>query len=827
MKDDITSLPIYPYLDRITDLLSEHKQLLINAEPGAGKTTLVPWKLLQAGMPVRGKILLLQPRRIAARAAAERIAFLLGERPGETVGLRTRQETVVGRNTRLEAVTEGILVRILQNDQSLGDYDCIIFDEFHERNLTADLGLALALDSRENLRPDLSIIFMSATLSPDTLKPIFDALPRIDVPGRSHPVEVCYHPPLQGEMIREGMARLIIRAYRETRDGSVLAFLPGFSEILGTKKLLEATPGLNSEVSILHGRLPAEEQRAVLSGNSCEKKIILSTNVAETSLTIPGVRAVVDSGFERRVRFSPATGMGHWETVRISASSAEQRKGRAGRLGPGRCLRWWEETEVLPPHPLPEISVADLASLALETAAWGALSAFDLKWITPPPEAHMERAVSLLKRLGFLDASGKITQSGRRASSMGLHPRLARMLDDSHSHASAETAAVTAALLEEGHGLSGNSVDFRDRLESLLAWSGGSREGTSGAAARRVQEEAKRILMSIKSTAAFSPGNIDTGLIGGLLLSAYPDRAAMRDRGDPSRWLLAEGRAARCASPFSGADFIVAPVLDGGRTDARILLATPVSKEEVIHALKTSILEHTVVEWKGWKPLVHSELRADSLVLEKRRSTSIPADELMNLAVSRVREIGLASLPFSTASERLLIRCRFIGKKELLPDWPGFTEESLLEDAESWLAPFGKHDGGAVWDEQSVYAALEFRLGRERRMRLDGLAPEDITLPSGSKKRVEYDGDIPVIAARLQEFFGCAETPLIAGEPALLHLLSPAGRPAQITRDLGGFWKNSYHDVRRELMGRYPRHYWPDNPMEAEPTNRAKPRKKS
>ncbi|MBP7586017.1 MAG: ATP-dependent helicase HrpB, partial [Spirochaetes bacterium] len=473
-----------------------------------------------------------------------------------------------------------------------------------------------------------------------------------------------------------------------------------------------------------------------------------------------------------------------------------------------------------------EILEADLAPLALETAAWGAKTAEDLAWLTPPPQAHLRRAMALLADLGLVEGNGAISPQGRAASGLGLHPRLARMVLRAALEGDVATAALVAALIEEGGGIARGAADFRDRIEQWIAWSR-SAPGDSSIALNRVRDEAARCARAAGSS--FNAKDVDPSIAGRLLLLAYPDRAAKSSgvQGNRTRWTLAGGRAAFSSVPFSGCEYIVAPEIDGGDTDGRILLAAPVDEKDIIRAFKQSLEETVSVSWKGWKPVFEAEFRAGGMLIERGRSAVPEAGIIQREALRRLSELGLQSLPWSDESRALLARCRLARKKGMSSDFPDFSETALLDKAGTWLIPFGRWDGGTVWDDASILKALKSRLGYALAARLDSWAPEWVLLPSGSRRRVEYEiGEFPVIAARLQEFFGCADTPLIAGEPALLHLLSPAGRPVQVTRDLGGFWSGTYRDVRKELLGRYPRHYWPENPMEAEPTNRAKPRKK-
>jgi ATP-dependent helicase HrpB len=831
---EIQSLPVYTRLDEIAGSLNSNRMLMLIAETGAGKTTLVPWKFLSHEGFSGKKILLLQPRRIAARAAADRIASLFGEIPGQTVGLRTRTETIIGKSTRLEVATEGILTRIVQNDQALEEYGTVIFDEFHERSLQADLALALAWDSRTTLRHDLKILFMSATLPAQLVRSALGDMKLISVPGRTHPVVVSYLPRLSNEKVWEGAARLAAEAKARldaSGGGDILVFLPGYYEISRTREMIEQSyPGLNADIAVLHGRIPPEEQRRVLNPRPASRsRIILSTNVAETSLTVPGVRAVVDTGLERRVRYQPRTGMDHWDTAPISAASSEQRKGRAGRTGPGICLRWWDHDDQRDDFSPPDILESDLAPLVLETALWGAASPFDLVWLTPPPQAAVERATSLLKELGLIDAAGRITPAGRGTAGMGLHPRLGRMIMEAAGRGWLASAAVAAAILEEGSPAGGNDPDFRDRIAAWSAWADGRPGSFPEGAARRIADEARRIIRLAGSEQRGIAGkDIDPDLAGKLLLLAYPDRAARRSSfdGNISRWLMVSGRGARMTGPLASHDFIAIADLDGGDIDARIFSAAPITIGDLESGLAGKPQSEYSVEWDGWIPRVRMIERLGRMKLREKQGHLPPEDVICRLAIDRIAREGIQCLPWNDSAQRLCARSAFISKHGDQSNWPDLTPDMLVREQEKWLIPFGKFNGAPVFTENAVYMALEYRLGSERRRLIDILAPEQIRLPSGTLKFIDYEsGDIPIIAARLQEFFGSNDTPRLCGMPVMLHLLSPAGRPVQITRDLAGFWERSYSDVKKELMGRYPRHFWPDNPLDTKPTNRAKQRK--
>lgn len=825
------TLPLFPHLDRIADSLARDGVLLLHAETGAGKTTLVPWRLLSHPAFAGQKIMLLQPRRIAARAAADRIAALLGETIGQTAGLRTRTETVIGAAGRLEVATEGILTRIIQKNQSLDGYGTLIFDEFHERNLQADVGLALAWDCRETVRPDLRILFMSATLPSEDIRAVFGDIDLVSVPGRTHPVRILYRPPRPGEHVWEGASRCAAEAQEMLRvegGGDTLVFLPGFREIRRTEEILSRDhPGHDADMVVLHGQLPPDEQRRVLNPKpGTRSRIILSTNVAETSLTIPGVRAVVDSGLERRVRYLPRTGMDHWDTVSISNASAEQRKGRAGRLGPGICLRWWSETEERRDFTPPEIIESDLAPLVLETALWGT-APFDLKWLTPPPSAAVERAYGLLLSLGLIDDRRRITVTGRNAAALGIHPRLGRMILAASERGWLSTASLVAALLEEGDPLRDDDPDFRARIAAWSAWRRGERSAINDGAARRIDDEARRIIrLAGSEQQALNNSDIDPDLAGRLILLAYPDRAARKmGEGTGSRWLLATGRGARMKGHLADTDFIAAAELDGGETDARIFLAAPITIGDLEGGMAGQPEVEDILEWDGWNPHVRSVVRFGSIILKETRGT-VSEDQIRQSVNDRIAGEGLEFLPWDDLTRHLCAKILFVQKYGGQSKWPDFSSDSLISDINTWLIPYGNYNGGPVFTRDILLNALKNRLGWNNIRQLDILAPDFITLPSGTRKKINYEtGDIPVLAARIQEFFGSRVTPSLCGIPVILHLLSPAGRPIQITRDLDGFWERSYPDVKKELKGRYPRHFWPDDPRNALPTHKAKPKK--
>ncbi|MCD4812336.1 ATP-dependent helicase HrpB [bacterium] len=817
------TLPIFHKLDDIIQLFLKNGLLLLTAETGAGKTTLFPWKLLTHPDFSQKKIILLEPRRLAARAAAERIASLLQESVGQTVGIRTRLETRVSPQTRLEVITEGVLTRLLQQDPGLKLYDTLLFDEFHTRSLQGDLGLALAWETRKHHRKDLRIAILSATLPARDISEIFPGFPLISVPGRVHPVEVFYRPPVNThEKPWDAAARLCSEALQQIKDSApatILCFLPGFFEMYKTQAILTGRhPALQKEIHLLHGQMPSSEQRLVLDPDKANtNRIILATNVAETSLTIPGVKVVVDIGLERRVRFLPRTGMDHWDTLPISLASAEQRKGRAGRLGPGFCFRWWHKTDFREPFALPEIAEADLAPLVLETSAWGAASPTDLTWLTVPPAAALSQATGLLKKLDLLDTHGRITSVGRYANQFPIHPRLARMIMAFKDTPDIETAAVLAALLESDDLLSRKDPDFRERVQLFEDWSQGKALPQHRGQLKKIWEECLRILRILgRHTDLPQKLTINLHAVGRLLLTAYPDRLAKRTRlDDPvtSRWLLASGRGGLLKGRLSQADYLVITDLDGGEQNAKIFSAVPIPYKELLTSPVVATKESWRIDWKGWKPKGKSEIKIGAIVLKGQQS-GLPAKDILQTEVlKKIRSKGFSRLPWSTGSERFLARCRFVEKWGNQPDWPSFDEATLLSRAEQWLLPVGNWTGNNVWSEQSLLTGLKRYLKPEQQEFLNQSAPEIIRLAAGFKKTLNYQTDgFPKCSARLQEFFGCQTTPTLCNQPIVLDILSPANRTVQLTRDLESFWKKTYPGIKKEYEGKYPKHHWPDNP---------------
>jgi len=846
-----SGLPVEAALPALSAALATHGAAVLEAPPGAGKSTVVPLALLAEPWARGRRLIMLEPRRLAARAIAQRLAHSLGEDVGATVGYRMRLDTRVSRATRLEVVTEGVLTRMLQEDPALEGVAALLFDEYHERSLQADLALALALDARAHLTPELRILVMSATLDGAAVGKLLGAAPVVSVPGRLHPVETRYAgrgapllpgpTPAGGETPEKLIARLAQRAVRE-EDGDVLVFLPGAREIRRVQELIEgASPGGGVRVLPLYGDLSSEQQDAALEPAAAgTRKVVLATNIAETSLTIPGVRVVVDSGLERRARFDAATGMSALETRRISRASADQRRGRAGRLAPGVCYRAWSEGAhgSLAAFTPAEIVEADLTPLALELASWGARDAGALAWLDAPPPALLASAAVLLQRLGALDGERRITAHGRDMARLPVHPRLAHLLLRARALGLAPLGARLAALLSERDLLrgaaAGRDADIRTRLELIRGES-----TTAGADARsleRVRRQAREFERQLAAGADRKPpaarpraGHDADRDVGLLLAFAYPDRIGRR-RGPPgAAFTLSNGRGAAFAEAQALArrEFIVAVDLDDRARDARILLAAPLERADLLEQFAAAIRRVDSVAWSTREQAVVARrtLALDALVLEEKPLAAADPGALRAAMLAGVRELGLAALPWDRAARELQARIAFVRAAPARagePPWPDLADEALLGALDTWLAPWLE---GVTRREHLARVplgdALRALLTYEQQRALQERAPETLVMPSGSRIRVDYQGeDAPAVAVRLQEVFGLAATPRLdrGRVPVTLRLLSPAQRPVQVTRDLASFWRNAYLEVRKDLRGRYPRHYWPEDPLAAQPT---------
>ncbi|MDH4162391.1 MAG: ATP-dependent helicase HrpB [Nitrospirota bacterium] len=834
--------PIDTVIPRLKEALQSHHSAVLHAPPGAGKTTRVPLELLNL-LPPGEKIVMLEPRRIAAVSAARWMARCLGEEAGQTVGYAIRFDTKISERTRIEVVTEGVLTRRVQADPGLEGTSLVIFDEFHERSLHADLALTLCLDIRKQLRSDLKVLVMSATLETGPLAALLGDAPVISSSGRTYPVEERYLGGLQGPLA-EKVSTAVRTAIRET-SGDILVFLPGAGEIRACAhelKPLAADQDSGLSLHPLFGDLPFEDQERAILPSRDRRKIVLATNIAETSLTIEGVHVVIDSGLTRVLRYDPASGMNRLMTVPASRSSAEQRKGRAGRLGPGVCYRLYEKIafQSMPEHSHPEIMTSDLSSLVLELGVWGVHDPGQLAWLTSPPEEAWSAGTGLLKALGALDDNGLVTGTGREMVRLPLHPRLARMLLRSKELGSPRLGSDLAALLTErdifrhsGEGTAIDDPDVSERIDKLRLW---RREKMAGradpSALRSVERTAKQLLVILAAGKDSPDGDEDQDLISRLLLAAFPDRICRRREDGGRVFVHAQGRGVRfkSATGLMNSPYIIAVAADAGdKAEGYIHLAAPVSEEVIRSECGRTILTRRKVEWdrKDGRIIAAVEERIGSLLLSSRQFSATD-EEAAPLLLEAVRS-DAAILNFSAGTRQLQGRAAMLRKAFPEGSWPDLSDGQLRATPEQWLLPWlaGMR---TVNDLRKIdlAAALRSLLSREQVRMLDELAPLQVTVPSGSRIALDYtSGDIPVLAVKLQEMFGLADTPVVARGrvKVLLHLLSPARRPVQITHDLKGFWNSAYLEVRKDLKGRYPKHPWPDDPWNAAPTKRTNRRK--
>lgn len=808
----MTRLPIDDALPDLRAALAARGMAVLQAPPGAGKTTRVPLDLLPM---VRGRIVMLEPRRLAARAAAERMAETLGEKPGQTVGYRIRGEARVSAATRIEVVTEGILTRMIQSDPELPGVGLLIFDEFHERSLNADLGLALALEIRGALRDDLWLLVMSATLDAAPVAALMGDAPLITSEGRAFPVETRWLPrPVDPSMRYEGaVAGLVAQAVEECPEGGVLVFLPGEGEIRRVAAALRLPP--DCVVRPLFGAMDFAAQRAALAPVE-GRKVVLATSIAETSLTLPDIRVVVDGGRARRARFDPNSGMSRLVTERVTRAEAEQRRGRAGRVAPGTCWRMWTKGEEggLSPFPPAEIESADLTGLALELALWGDDR---LPFLTPPNPGVLAEARSLLEGLGALDA-GRITAHGRRLAALPLHPRLGHMLA-----VAGPDAAVLAALMAERDPIRGAPPDLALRLKAVTDPKGYGRDHpwpVAPAAAERIRDEARRLARGAGDGAHASLS------LGQMAALAYPDRVGLRRKGDAPRWLLSGGKGAAMepGTPLAAARLIVATDLDGDAREAAVRQAAPITEEELRAIHGDRIGWQDVVEWsrRDGRVVARRQERFGAIVLHDRPWPDAPAAALARAALDGLRQIGL---PWTPAARRL--RARIELARGGGTDWPDCSDPALMAGLEDWLLPhLPPLRTEADLRGLDLTEALKARLSWDQQAELDRLVPAHFTTPLGRRVPIDYDGENPGIELRLQEMFGVTTHPAVGRNrlPLRVTLLSPGQKPIQVTMDIPNFWRTSYADVRKDMRGQYPRHPWPEDPTEAEPTLRAKPR---
>lgn len=826
--------PITPLLPELLQTLDAHTRLVLEAPPGAGKTTQVPLALLDASWRGDGRILMLEPRRVAARAAAGFMAAQLGEPVGETVGYRIRFESKVSAATRIEVVTEGILTRLIQDDPTLDGVAAVVFDEFHERHLSGDLGLALALDVQAQLRPELRLLLMSATLDGERLAAWLDA-PRLSSAGRSFPVQIDYFPARRGETAIAQLRRCVEQALAK-HPGDVLVFLPGRREIAEAERvLLAATANGNDAAAVvivpLHGDLPLERQSEALAMDPLgRRRVVLATNLAESSVTLPGVRVVIDAGLAREPRYDPNSGFSRLETVSISQASADQRAGRAGRVAAGHGYRLWPESQRLDPARSPEIAQSELTALRLELAGWGASS---LRFPDPPPAGAMAAASELLQRLGALDDDGRISALGTRMLRLGTHPRLAAMLCAAAGGEQQALACDLAALLEARDPLSGyRGDDWTARWQAVADFRAGRRRVEGNRAALAAIDQASRQWRRRLRCEGAPPVSVPAHRLGDLLAHAFPERIARQHPLDPRRYQLANGRMARIFedSALFGEPWIVASELRFDSRDSQVLRAAPVDEAELQRAFPARFVERDFVHWDSAARALQArrERRFDRIVLESKPAGRIDPGLAADALCEAVAELGLEALPWNDATRqwRERVRCLRAWMPQLL--LPELHDDGLLATREQWLKPAlrGKTRLEAL-DETAFAEALGGLLDWNQRQQLESLAPRAIAVPSGMVRGIHYQhGQAPVLAVKLQELFGLADTPRICDGrvPLTLHLLSPGGKPLQVTQDLRGFWDRTYPDVRREMKGRYPRHPWPDDPWAAAPTHRAKPR---
>ncbi|KRF13346.1 ATP-dependent helicase HrpB [Paenibacillus sp. Soil787] len=827
----MNSLPIEAILPQLKEALRMNPCAILVAQPGAGKTTQVPLAILQESWLQNQKILMLEPRRLAARAAARYMSKLRGEEVGQTIGYRVKNDSKVGPNTRIEVITEGILTRMLQTDPALEGVGAVIFDEFHERSLHADLGLALSRQSQTLLREDLRILIMSATIEANTVSAMLDHAPIIQSEGRTYPVATHYLDAKITSKLEQAVVISIQRAL-QMNEGSLLVFLPGAAEIHRVASSLAATKlGKEIEIAPLYGNLSQEAQDQALAVCSPgHRKIVLATSIAETSLTVEGVTVVIDSGLMRVPRFSPRTGMTRLTTVPVSVASADQRRGRAGRLGPGVCYRLWTETEQrqLPLSSTPEIREADLAPLALELAAWGVPDPASLVWLDPPPAAAYQQARELLVQLGALHGDGGLSAHGKRLASLGLHPRLAHMVLQAIPLELGALACELAVMLSERDFMrvaEGRDADIRTRIEVLWrAAQGEQRADVDFGLCRRIAAEAKVLMQQL----GIRPSGNKANASGLLLAFAYPDRVAQRRRA--GRFLLSSGRGAVLPElqPLSNERYLVAAELDDNGAESRIYLAAPIQEDELFEAFEGRLLGEQEVLWEQATGSVKARqrLRLGAIILKENPLQDPNPELVLQALISGIQAESLELLPWTRSARQLQQRVMFLHRFDV--EWPNMGDANLLASLEDWLGPhlYGLKSKGAL-ARLNLTSILEEMLTWEQRRWLEEWAPTHIQVPSGSRIPVDYSvNESPTLSVRLQEMFGLADTPRIAKGrvPVTLHLLSPAQRPVQVTKDLASFWRDAYFEVKKDLKGRYPKHYWPDDPMAAMPTNRAKPR---
>lgn len=829
-------LPIDPVLPQVLQKLRDCPAVVLQAPPGAGKTTRVPLALLADPTVASGRIVMLEPRRLAAAQAAMRMATVLGEDVGGRIGYTIRFERRVSPLTRVEVVTEGVLTRRVQHAPDLEGVSVVIFDEFHERSLQGDLALALCLEVQRELRPDLKLLVMSATLDCEPIAALLGGAPVITAAGQAFPVTIHYRDEPDSGRLPQRMAAAVHRALKEVA-GDVLAFLPGVGEIRACQELLqESLPQNGVAVCPLYGDLPFSQQQTAMQPGA-QRRVVLATNIAETSLTIDGVRVVLDSGFSRLLRYDPASGMNRLVTLRESRASAEQRAGRAGRQAPGVCYRLFSRHTfgALTGFTPPEITVADLATLVLELAVWGVQDVSSLSWLDVPPVQSLAAARGLLEMLGALDGHGRPTELGRQMAELPVHPRIARMLLRGRDMGLIQPACLLAALLSErdifhyrpGQHASLCDSDVLERWEALLR-NHGPDGRLHGGAVRGIERTAGQLarLMGVP-WAGLPAADSSADQVARLLLAAYPDRVAMAREGDDHRYLLANGRGALLSarSGVRGALLLAVQVDAGSHGDGRIHLASRLTVDVVRDECGHHLVNQRQVVWDAVQERISAgEEECLGAVILSRRPVTARDDEAIPLLLEVIGNSTMQILNWGKDVQRFLGRARLVRAAYPEEDWPELTEAWLLANRDRWLGPFlhglrSRRDLAAL----NLLNPLSALLSRQQIRHLDERAPLQITVPSGNAIAIDYvSSGEPVLAVKLQELFGLADTPAIASGriPLLVHLLSPAGRPVQVTKDLRGFWETGYREVRRELKGRYPKHPWPENPWQFQPTHK-------
>jgi ATP-dependent helicase HrpB len=851
MPPPLPPLPIDAALPGLADALARGNVAVLVAPPGAGKTTRVPLVLLREPWVHDQKILVLEPRRLAARAAAARMAKTLGEDVGDTVGYRVRFGSKVSRRTRIEVVTEGVFTRLILDNPALEGVAAVLFDEFHERSLDADLGLALARDAQQGLREDLRLLVMSATIDGARIASALGAAPVVGSEGKAFPVETRYVGRDAARPIADEVAETALRALRAS-TGSILAFLPGAGEIRRAETLLrERVSDLSLDIFALYGALDAEAQdRAIAPSPPGRRKLVLATSIAETSITIEGVRVVIDCGLARVPRYEPEVGLTRLETVRVSRAAADQRRGRAGRLAPGICYRLWDEpqTAALAPYGQAEILAADLSGFLLDLARWGVADPAALVFLDAPPAAAVKEARSLLADLGAIDGSGRITEQGKALDALPLPPRLARMVVDATRSGAGRRAAEIAAILTE-RGLGGTDVDLGNRLDALRRdrspraeqalrmarqWAGiaGKIAKPKGAIAATAPADGPSTTNGSLPGDGSMRGSIDADAAGALLALAYPERIAKNRGGGAGGFLLANGRGAKIdvASPLASEPFLAVAELIGSAAHSRITLAAPIALAAVeqIFAGRIKAAEDITCDEKTLTLRCRRTRRLGAIALGEQALPVVPSDKAARLLAAAIVKAGLDRLPWTKALAQWRGRVAFLRRAEDAggAEWPDLSDAALAARAEEWLVPLlADKTALATVAPAELEAALHGLLPHRLRRRPDAEAPTHFDAPSGTRTPIDYDDpEGPKIAIRVQELFGLDRHPAVAGVPLVVELLSPAHRPVQVTRDLPSFWRGSYAAVKSEMRGRYPRHPWPDDPLMAPPTKRAKPR---